>query len=1032
MNGILKMLKLRSIKHKLKAIFAMLVVLPIIIIGIYAYVVSRSNVTELTRASMQGSAEVIFNGVEMGIKRQADVIKFFSYEEAFRGALDHADADPYTLSAVMTETIEPLIWYYIGSDSDIEEIHIYSERIAEDRIGDFLSYPEDDEVKQWYEMCRGENRSIWVMDEKGDIYIIKSLLDAATTSKMIGMITLKVDKKSFFSTTTSNRYLDNGLAIIDSSNKIVTRKELRSSELDRKVIEDILEGKYADNDGFMSTDDYLIIKAGEMENGWKLYYYIDSREMLADEITILLGDLIIAITILALGFVIASQMANRLCSRIEGLNIIAEDIKRGDFEVCIVDEEKDEIGQLYDAMISMASQLKAMVDEIQRRNERELFLKESDIHYRDWLFDFVVEKNNDILAIVDAKSFGVEFLTANAADILGIPSKELFKDIRNINIVQKPGTEDRLSIIFERCAQTGKVEIVDEIKLHNFMNNTDLYYRGAVACTIDDSGRRLAIALYDRTQEIKKNHQLQEAFNAAEAANKAKTNFLANMSHDFRTPMNAITGFTLLIEKHSDEPEKVREYSRKISLASRNLLALLNEVLDMSKIESGKTTLDIKEMALGILLEEINSVIGYQAKTKRQKYIVNTERLEHDVFLGDKQRINEILMNILSNAIKYTGEGGRVEFTIIETESATEGFRDLTFIVKDNGIGMKPEYKERIFEAFSREDSHVNKDIQGTGLGMAITRSLVELMGGTIRVESEEGKGSTFTVTLRLQAVDEADVGFWKSHGIRRILFIDSNHSECEQLAEKLNNDGVDVMEAPTGFGALHLIDVCQAEDTPVDLVLVDQKVQNMTAPEIVKNIRAKDKSKSATTLIIVMADDFESIEDEAKEAGANDLLQKPLFISSLKQSLNDIAKRIMKADHEEKENPLKGMKFLAVEDNDINADILAELFAMEGASVIRCVNGQDAVEKVKSSKEGDFDMILMDIQMPVLNGYEATILIRGLKDEWARKIPIIAMTANAYADDIQKSYDSGMNAHISKPIDIRVVEKTIMEFKKA
>ena len=366
MNGIIKLLKLRSIKHKLKAIFAMLVVLPIIIIGIYAYVGSRSNVTELTRASMQGSAEVIFNGVEMGIKRQADVIKFFSYEEAFRGALDHADADPYTLSAVMTETIEPLIWYYIGSDSDIDEIHIYSERIAEGRIGDFLSYPEDDEVKQWYEMCRGENRSIWVMDEKGDIYIIKSLLDAATTSKMIGMITLKVDKKSFFSTTTSNRYLDNGLAIIDSSNKIVTRKELRSSELDRKVIEDILEGKYADNHGFMSTDDYLIIKAGEMENGWKLYYYIDSREMLADEITILLGDLIIAITILALGFVIASQMANRLCSRIEGLNIIAEDIKRGDFEVCIVDEEKDEIGQLYDAMISMASQLKAMVDEIQR------------------------------------------------------------------------------------------------------------------------------------------------------------------------------------------------------------------------------------------------------------------------------------------------------------------------------------------------------------------------------------------------------------------------------------------------------------------------------------------------------------------------------------------------------------------------------------------------------------------------------------------------------------------------------------------
>ena len=404
MDSLLNILKLRSIKHQLKAIFAMLVVLPIVIIGVYAYVVSKSNVTELTRASMKGSAEVIANGIEMGVKRETDVIKFFSYEEAFRRALDHADADPYTLSAEMTETIEPLIWYYIGSDSDIEEIHIYSERIKEDRIGEFLSYPHDEGIKAWYEMCRGDNGSIWVINEKGDVYIIKSLLDAATTSKMIGMITLKVNKKSFFSTTTNTRYQDNGIAIVDSSNKIVAKKDLRSSVLDRKVTEDIMAGKYVNLDGFKSTDDYLIIKSKEMNNGWQMYYYVDSREMLADEITILLGDLIIAITILALGFLIASQMANRLCTRIEGLNIIAEDIKRGDFEVAIVDDGKDEIGQLYKSMIDMASQLKTMVDEIKRRNERELFLKENDIHYRDWLFDFVVEKNNDILAIVNAKS----------------------------------------------------------------------------------------------------------------------------------------------------------------------------------------------------------------------------------------------------------------------------------------------------------------------------------------------------------------------------------------------------------------------------------------------------------------------------------------------------------------------------------------------------------------------------------------------------------------------------------------------------
>ena len=235
MDSLLNILKLRSIKHQLKAIFAMLVVLPIVIIGVYAYVVSKSNVTELTRASMKGSAEVIANGIEIGVKRETDVIKFFSYEEAFRRALDHADADPYTLSAEMTETIEPLIWYYIGSDSDIEEIHIYSERIEEDRIGEFLSYPHDEGIKAWYEMCRGDNGSIWVINEKGDVYIIKSLLDAATTSKMIGMITLKVNKKSFFSTTTNTRYQDNGLAIVDSSNKIVAKKDLHKEGRTSKI-----------------------------------------------------------------------------------------------------------------------------------------------------------------------------------------------------------------------------------------------------------------------------------------------------------------------------------------------------------------------------------------------------------------------------------------------------------------------------------------------------------------------------------------------------------------------------------------------------------------------------------------------------------------------------------------------------------------------------------------------------------------------------------------------------------------------------
>ncbi|MBP3277420.1 MAG: response regulator [Butyrivibrio sp.] len=501
------------------------------------------------------------------------------------------------------------------------------------------------------------------------------------------------------------------------------------------------------------------------------------------------------------------------------------------------------------------------------------------------------------------------------------------------------------------------------------------------------------------------------------------------MSHDFRTPMNAITGFNLLIDKHAKEPDKVREYTHKISLASQNLLALLNDVLDMSKIESGKTTLDISEMAMGLLLEEINSVISFQAKAKKQEYLVRLDNMEHDMFMGDKQRINEILMNILGNAVKYTQEGGRIEFIINESATASEGFSNLRFTIKDNGIGMKPEYKDKIFDAFTREEKGETKGIQGTGLGMAITKSLVELMGGTIRVESEEGKGSEFIVNLRLKVADSSYGDFWITHGIKRVLFVDANHYECDKIANLLENDSVEVMESPTGFGALHLIDVCESENKPFDVIMVDETVGNMNAAEIIKTIRAKDKRNNV--LIIAMVDDFSAVEDEIRAAGANDLMQKPFFVSTFKQLIEDISSRVSVNTQKEEKNPIDGMKFLAAEDNDINADILTELMAMEGATVTRAVNGQEVVEMFKAANEGDYDMILMDIQMPVMNGYEAAAAIRALGTDWSQRIPIIAMTANAYADDVQLAFDAGMNAHVSKPIDIKIVEKTILEFKK-
>ena len=1015
-----------SIRRGLIIMFAVLIIIPIVILGVYAYIVAKNNLIEQTRITMIGNVDVIAYGIEHNTKKENDVVKFFSYEDSFRKAIERVHADPFTLTDELNDNIEPLIWYYLSSDNDIESIIIYSDIIEDKHMGDFLKQPETDKEKEWYEITGGEYGTMWVVDEEGGVYLLKALLDSGTSSKRIGMIALKVRNENFFSIINQSSYLDNGVVIFDGSGNVISHHQIADNHLDREIMEHIVADGVTE---FEEQKGYFIVPSSRIANDWTLYYYIDRREITSDVFRILFSVIVIALVLFMVSVFLGTKVSDNISSRIGAINDMANSIKNGYFGVENNDTGNDEISQLSESMKDMADTLSNMVLEIDRMNKEQLALKENDIHYREWLFDFVVEKNNDILAVVNEDSYEASFITANAEKVLGLPISLLKADIRILEKAQREGEGRRLDEVITAAMETGEAQLIEEIRFKNLKTDEHLYYRGVIICTIDDGGKRLAIALYDRTLEIRRNHTLQEALNSAETANKAKTSFLANMSHDFRTPMNAITGFNLLIDKHAQEPDKVREYTHKISLASQNLLALLNDVLDMSKIESGKTTLDVSEMAMGLLLEEINSVISFQAKAKNQEYIVRLENMEHDMFMGDKQRINEILMNILGNAVKYTPEGGKIEFTIDETATASEGFSNLRFSIKDNGIGMKPEYKDKIFDAFSREEKGATKGIQGTGLGMAITKSLVELMGGTIRVESEEGKGSEFIVNLRLKVADSSYGDFWISHGIKRVLFVNANHYECDKIANLLENDSVDVMESPTGFGALHLIDICEGENQPFDVILVDENVGNMSAAEIIRNIRAKNKRNNV--LIIAMVDDFSAVEDEIRAAGANDLMQKPFFVSTFKQLIEDITGRAAANSQQEEKNPLQGMKFLAAEDNDINADILTELMSMEGATVTRGVNGQEVVEMFKAAQEGDYDMILMDIQMPVMNGYEAASAIRALGTDWSQRIPIIAMTANAYADDVQLAFDAGMNAHVSKPIDIKIVEKTILEFKQ-
>lgn len=1025
----------KSLKIQLRGTFAVLIVIPIIILGVYAYMVARNNLIQQTKLAMRGNADVIAYGIENNVKRENDVIKFFSYDTEFRKALQHVDRDAYSFTEHLNNEIEPLIWYYLSSDVNISEIHIYSHLLPQDHIGDFASIPSTNQEKAWYEECKKEYSAMWVTDNQGGVYVIKSLLDVATSSNVIGMITIKVNNDQFFSIVNQTSYLSNGIYVLDNNEETVIHKATESEEVDYAVLETIKDGKHEETaEKFSYTQSFYLLSSEKITNDWTVYYYVDRRDITTDVFRMLRTVIVIAIIIFVLSYGSASIFANNLIKRVNSLNAVANEVKSGNFEVAYYDQYDDEISQLAESMTAMAVKLKEMMEEINRRNEEDIKRKESDIHYREWLFDFVVEQNNDILAVMNGEDFTPDFVTSNVEATLGIPLDEVKEDIRNLSNVQiedeRFNENVKISDKIEKCMRTGDIMVMEEIKFENAKTKEHLYYRGVVVSTIDDGGKRLAVALYDRTQEFRRNHQLQEALHAAETANKAKTSFLANMSHDFRTPMNAITGFNLLIEKHSTEPDKVKEYTHKISLASHNLLGLLNDVLDMSKIESGKTTLDIQEMEIGMLLEEVNTVIGMQAKNKNQEYIVNQDGLLHDKFMADKQRVNEILVNILGNAVKYTPEGGRIEFTIEESQTSSEGFNNVRFTVKDNGIGMKAEYKDKIFDAFSREEKGATKTIQGTGLGMAITKSLVELMGGTIRVESEEGKGSTFTVNLRLQVVETDYQDAWKDLGATVFLGVNNNGMENQFFMEQLKKSQLTGEVVMSGSAALATIADYHEKDMEFDFITVDDSIEDMSLAELIKKIRAIEEMKG--TRIVAAVEDMDAVDDELKAAGANIVIQKPVREFIMRQALEELKEK-EKAEEtsETATNPLQGLKFLAAEDNDINADILIELMDMEGAKVTRAVNGKEVVEMFKNANEGDYDMILMDIQMPVMNGYEAAAAIRALGTDWSQRIPIIAMTANAYADDVQQAFDAGMNAHVTKPIDIRIVEKTILEFKK-
>ena len=522
-----------------------------------------------------------------------------------------------------------------------------------------------------------------------------------------------------------------------------------------------------------------------------------------------------------------------------------------------------------------------------------------------------------------------------------------------------------------------------------------------------------------QTQLEEQNRKLEIALQHEGAANRAKREFLFNMSHDIRTPMNAIIGFTSLAATHIDNREQVLDYLKKISTSSQHLLSLINDVLDMSRIESGKVKIEEKAVHLPDLVHDVRSIIQPNVAAKRLSLFIDTMDIEDEDIITDPLRLNQILLNILSNAIKFTPTGGMISIRIAQKNGAPKGCVCYEFRIKDNGIGMSEEFQKHIFEEFSREESSTVSGIQGTGLGMSITKNIVDLMGGTIALTSEPGKGSEFIVTLCFtRSGQKAEPKQLPQLEGLRALVADDDTNTCLNVSTMLSKIGMRPEWTISGKEAVIRTKYAVEQGDEFSVYIIDWLIPDMNGIEIVRQIRKVIGNRCP--IIILTAYDWADIEDEARAAGVTAFCEKPLFLSELRRVL---AEPFRAEPASKPAQPtaadLKGKKLLLVEDNELNREIALEILKEAGFVVDTAEDGAVAVQKIKQAAPGQYDLILMDIQMPNLDGYEATRQIRALPDAEKANIPIFAMTANAFEEDRQNALEAGMNGHIAKPLDV-------------
>ena len=663
---------------------------------------------------------------------------------------------------------------------------------------------------------------------------------------------------------------------------------------------------------------------------------------------------------------------------------------------------------------------------IVHRSRDALRRRDTEILYRDELFTRLSRNVDDVFLMMDAETSRVDYVSPNIERLLGVPLEQVQQDIRALRALHPKDSPDHDKNFFAGI-QCGEQCEWNADYAHQQTGERRWFH--IVAMGSEVAGRtKYILVMSDRTADRKINQALSEAVAAAEAASRAKSTFLSNMSHDIRTPMNAIIGFTTLAVSNIDNQERVKDYLTKTLSSSRHLLALINDILDMSRIESGKLQLEETEVNLPEMLHDIKTIVSGQIHAKQlELYMDALDVTDEDVYC-DRTRMGQILLNLLSNAIKFTPAGGTVSVRVRQLAGTVRDCAQYEFRVRDNGIGMSPEFAQKIFEPFERERTSTVSRIQGTGLGMAITRNIVEMMGGTIKVQTEKNRGTEFIICLplRMQTGTRREEKIAELSGLKALV-VDDDFNTCDSVAKLLTRVGMRAEWTLSGREAvlrarqsIELGDPCRA-------YIIDWRLPDMNGIEVTRQIRSLNDD---TPIIILTAYDWSDIEGEAKAAGVTAFCSKPMFLSDLRDTLltaightQTEAQDILPG----KNADFRGRHILLVEDNELNREIAVAILHEYGFLVDTAENGAVAVEKIRTSDPGRYDLVLMDVQMPVMDGCTATRRIRALEDPVRAAVPIVAMTANVFEEERKRAFDCGMNGFLSKPI---VIEELIDALK--